>query len=469
MPMGHKELFCSLSTVALGFAALFYILNANLGGLATFVLSVVLLCACGLILQKLHAIEGQWGLLMLRTKAGLGRIDALAKKHPEVWNMLTDFGLVFGYGLLAYFLIDNDKKKPLRKPTIILLSIISLLLTVLFISPYIFPLAGTVISGLDVGGVSVQAKAAASIFPFFALLSFAMLIVGGLTLTTIVSIVTYGLHILTKLTSSIVFGTGEIANTPSGAFFLVPGRNLPLFEGIIALALLLVVHEAAHGVLSRVAKIKLKSAGLVLFGFLPVGAFVDPDENELRKSSRSAQLRVMVAGSTANILTAILSFLVLLGFVIGTSQFRPDALKVVSGALPEGTYVYSINGIGAKELQTTKFAPSQKLVISTEKGIINTEANKVGEVGVSYLYLKNSQYLASVFPPEFAFLKFVFNVLALLFVLNFLVGTVNLLPLPMFDGYHIVSIAIDNKNIVLAIMAVVGVAFVSNFLPSLFK
>ena len=57
----------------------------------------------------------------------------------------------------------------------------------------------------------------------------------------------------------------------------LPGLNpvIPLWYGILALVVAMVVHEFSHGILSRVADVKIKALGLLMFIF-PVGAFVEP-------------------------------------------------------------------------------------------------------------------------------------------------------------------------------------------------
>ena len=52
----------------------------------------------------------------------------------------------------------------------------------------------------------------------------------------------------------------------------LPGLNpvIPLWYGILALVIAMVVHEFSHGILSRVANVKVKALGLLMF-FFPVG------------------------------------------------------------------------------------------------------------------------------------------------------------------------------------------------------
>ena len=90
----------------------------------------------------------------------------------------------------------------------------------------------------------------------------------------------------------------------------MPGSTIfvPFGYGILALATVIIVHEFSHGILSRTEGIKIDSIGLLLFTILP-GAFVEPDEEELKESSKLSRLRVYGAGSMANITLAVIAIL----------------------------------------------------------------------------------------------------------------------------------------------------------------
>lgn len=105
-------------------------------------------------------------------------------------------------------------------------------------------------------------------------------------------------------------------NAPSPRLIIgLPGINpvIPIGYGVIALAIAIIFHEFSHGILARFGKIKVNSLGL-LFLILPVGAFVEPDEEELMKVKRMKRARVFAAGPSTNIIIAIISIL-LLAFV----------------------------------------------------------------------------------------------------------------------------------------------------------
>ncbi|MGZ8888184.1 MAG: site-2 protease family protein, partial [Halobacteriota archaeon] len=131
-------------------------------------------------------------------------------------------------------------------------------------------------------------------------------------------------------------------NAPQNVL-LIPGINqfIPLTWGLIGLIVTLVVHELSHGILSRVADIKVKSLGL-LIALVPIGAFAEPDESQLlgtdaksgdKIATRPERLRVFSAGITANFAVALIAFLLFFGPVLSsiTSVDGLGIAGVVSG------------------------------------------------------------------------------------------------------------------------------------------
>ena len=94
---------------------------------------------------------------------------------------------------------------------------------------------------------------------------------------------------------------------PLQNMLVLPGINpiIPLWYGIFALAVGIIVHEFSHGILARVAKIKVKSLGLLLC-IVPIGAFVEPDEKEIEKINRRSRSRIFATGPTSNIIFGLI-------------------------------------------------------------------------------------------------------------------------------------------------------------------
>lgn len=108
---------------------------------------------------------------------------------------------------------------------------------------------------------------------------------------------------------------------------LIPGLNeyIPFVWGWIALLVTMVVHEFAHGILSRVEGVRVKSMGIVTFLIAPVAAFVEPDEEELFGTKekpatvgKAARIRILSAGVISNFLVAAVAMALFFGPVIGS-------------------------------------------------------------------------------------------------------------------------------------------------------
>jgi membrane-associated protease RseP (regulator of RpoE activity) len=87
----------------------------------------------------------------------------------------------------------------------------------------------------------------------------------------------------------------------------------------------MVVHEFAHGILSRVEGVRVKSMGIITFFIAPIAAFVEPDEEELFGTkdkpplvSKGARIRILSAGVISNFLVAAVAMALFFGPVIGS-------------------------------------------------------------------------------------------------------------------------------------------------------
>jgi membrane-associated protease RseP (regulator of RpoE activity) len=111
-------------------------------------------------------------------------------------------------------------------------------------------------------------------------------------------------------------------------FLVVPGVNdfLPLAvapEIVFGLLIGLVVHEGGHGLLCRVEDIDIESMGVVFLAFIPIGAFVEPDEESQERANRGARTRMFAAGVTNNFVLTAVAFALLFGPVIGAVGVAP--------------------------------------------------------------------------------------------------------------------------------------------------
>lgn len=132
-------------------------------------------------------------------------------------------------------------------------------------------------------------------------------------------------------------GIGQVARELGpGTILLLPGINpiLPVFYGWIAIVLAIAIHEGAHGVIARNVGLNVKSSGLLFFLIIPIGAFVDVDEEQIKKAKPRSSLKVMAAGVGGNIIVGALCLLSVLVLVGGLAPVIDGGVYV--GEVTEG-------------------------------------------------------------------------------------------------------------------------------------
>jgi membrane-associated protease RseP (regulator of RpoE activity) len=162
---------------------------------------------------------------------------------------------------------------------------------------------------------------------------------------------------------------------------LLPGINeyVPSTLAVwLAFIITIGVHEFGHAILCRVENIKVKTMG-ALIAVIPIGFFVEPDEEELDKTKGMAKVRMFGAGITNNLVVGFSCFLLLIlfmGLVTPVSQpviqgVYKDYPAARAGILP-GSIVTAVNGVPVANridvstiLNTTK--PGNTLTLTVEK------------------------------------------------------------------------------------------------------
>ncbi len=125
-------------------------------------------------------------------------------------------------------------------------------------------------------------------------------------------------------------------STPLSYYVGLPGINpiIPVTYGIPAFIVSVVVHEIFHGIVARKHNMKVRSVGTLLF-VAPIGAFVEPDEEELKNADPVVRRRVYGAGAGINMVIGIAMVLVL-------------SFIMMPGAQPvhDGFYVQGVSSSG---------------------------------------------------------------------------------------------------------------------------
>lgn len=163
----------------------------------------------------------------------------------------------------------------------------------------------------------------------------------------------------------------------------IPGFNpiMPLTYGVVALVIAMAVHEMGHGIQARVNGIGVKSSGL-LYGVVPLGAFVEQDEEDMKKADRKAQMDVYTAGISVNTVVAVLSMAVMVLACGCVSSDHGDSAGVYYVDAESPAYAAGIPS-GALIIGVTD--SDGKLTGENEQGEVNGTLTTVTSGGVAYI------------------------------------------------------------------------------------
>lgn len=119
----------------------------------------------------------------------------------------------------------------------------------------------------------------------------------------------------------------------------IPGLNpvIPLGWGALAFIVALVIHEFGHGLQARAHGMRIRAFGLLQLGPLPLGAFAEPQYEELTNAPSKERMRMFAAGPATNIFAAVVC-LMFLGGLAGQFVASDDGVHVRGIVQEEGAY-----------------------------------------------------------------------------------------------------------------------------------
>jgi membrane-associated protease RseP (regulator of RpoE activity) len=276
-----------------------------------------------------------------------------------------------------------------------------------------------------------------------------------------------------------LFLVWELFNNPSTQAVapFVPFVSIPVLgyisfsHWIITLFIIIVVHEAAHGLVALAHGIPLKHTGFGIFAvvipFIP-GAFVEPDEKKMAKHSDVVQYSVLAAGPMANFVLVIPLLIISLLFIGPIEGAITDHNGFTFDVIENETYPMHIAGIESdtafnyindiqtvdaqvffNELQRTRagenvtigFNDDYEYTITT---IQHPEVAGTGFVGINRL--RNAVEIkegAKPYAPLFSWFKGLIN---LLFTITISLGIINLFPAAITDGGQMAKLALSRLS-----------------------
>jgi membrane-associated protease RseP (regulator of RpoE activity) len=201
----------------------------------------------------------------------------------------------------------------------------------------------------------------------------------------------------------------EVAQPPpvEGVFapqnwFVIPGVNqfipftLPV---ILAIAITIAIHELGHGILCRVEGILVKSMGVLLF-IIPIGFFVEPDEEELERTPPVPKSRMFGAGIANNLVLGFACFGILILLLGAVAPVPGPIIYMLEGdspaynaSVPLGSVIREVNGqkvatIGdvSRLLNMTKPGDSIRITVLPAEVVRDLPANSPTPVGTTYTF-----------------------------------------------------------------------------------
>jgi membrane-associated protease RseP (regulator of RpoE activity) len=276
---------------------------------------------------------------------------------------------------------------------------------------------------------------------------------------------------------------------------------------LLAIPIVLIVHEGAHGIVATLEKIKIKTGGFAVFIALFAG-FVEPDEEEFDNAKKVSKLRVIGAGATANVLFAFV-----LGAILITNPVFAMVFTSVPGGepllglfyeSPEGVMVVSViegggaeqAGIHANDIITNvdsvgiiSFIDLQKVDLKPGQTVDVTILRDGQEITFPVSIMASpddpEQGLIGIMRDTGASFKPIYNYiewdlsdkttnyiswyLLWLWMISFFIGIINMLPLPILDGGKFIHTIIDKKiseksvnGTMMTIYAVTFIVFAGN-------
>ena len=248
------------------------------------------------------------------------------------------------------------------------------------------------------------------------------------------------------------------------------GPNIAYF--LLAVPIVLVIHEGAHGIVATLEKIKIKTGGFAVFIALFAG-FVEPDEEEFAKSRKISKLRVIGAGATSNVLFSFIiagllifnpSFALLMPDPIrSTFYHEPLGVPIVSvtegsGAAKAGLLkddiITAINGVPIVNPQDfpKNLKPGETASVSILRGgqilqipVVLTPSKDDPQKGMLGILRAAFPSYQPVVPYYIHWSPEVFMFLLWLWMLSFFIGIFNMLPLPILDGGKFIHSIIEKK------------------------
>lgn len=246
----------------------------------------------------------------------------------------------------------------------------------------------------------------------------------------------------------------------AGVGLILPQTNvagigfLPFWYWIIAIVVIVIIHEFAHALVAKAHGIPIKSSGLGFFALIapivPI-AFVEPDEKKVEKQSDIIQYSIYAAGPGSNLLTFAAIFFLLLPMlmpvadILGTPAgftFTASNETVPAAAIPEGFIVSEVNGNNVEtwndfSLEIGSVRSGDQVTLSNSKEeytLTAMESPNNPNIGIYGMHFAKNEFTPTFSQTALDTFNWIVGLLFWIGLLSFGIGLFNLVPLGPVDG-----------------------------------
>ena len=217
---------------------------------------------------------------------------------------------------------------------------------------------------------------------------------------------------------------------------------------LLAIAVLLIPHEVAHGIASVLDKVPLKSSGVFMAVFLP-GGFVEIDEENLAKRKARTKLRVFAAGSFTNVATWGLVLLLVAALFVPTPSGVlvtgfTDSSPAHAAGVPQWSVITSVNATSTPVSSTLELGHYLVRLHPGDHAIIGLSGGQTYNIVTGTSPTNSSRAIIGVINQNYFALRYPFlsvhgayqlsTAFGWLQLILLGVALVNMLPLFPFDG-----------------------------------
>jgi len=242
-------------------------------------------------------------------------------------------------------------------------------------------------------------------------------------------------------------------------------ESLPYF--LVSVAIIIFIHEFAHGIVASHEKVKVKSAGFMFLAIIP-GGFVEPDEESFKKAELTKKLRILAAGSSANLVFGLVMILILAAFFPPTGVLIQGVVNdspAAKAGLQPGDVIKSVYGkptpnlnIFREIMRDVKVGETVVLEVEFKNG--STSTLKIKTISAPE---NKSRAIIGIYPSDYIKITPLYLTIFWVQLWSISIAIINMLPIYPLDGGSFVYYLLEKyfKKHAKTLKIIISIVFVA--------